>query len=115
MAVIVQYIVERDGVRKMTFTSKKEADAYDKMLDISDELLALLGEGGFEVEEERLEEIALHLAKNANRAGAILKGAKPKPEVREKADGTFPGTEDSVGETPKAVEVAPRKGRPKAA
>jgi len=32
MAVITQFVVVREGVEKMTFTSKKEADAYDKML-----------------------------------------------------------------------------------
>lgn len=30
MAVIVKYVVERNGEEKMTFTSKAEADAYDK-------------------------------------------------------------------------------------
>ena len=38
MAVIIKYIVERKGVEKMTFTSKKEADAYDKMLDSADQI-----------------------------------------------------------------------------
>ena len=42
MAVIVKY-VERNGEEKMTFTSKAEADAYDKMLDMADELFELLG------------------------------------------------------------------------
>ena len=44
MAVIVKYVVERNGEEKMTFTSKSEADAYDKMLDIADELFTFLGE-----------------------------------------------------------------------
>ena len=109
MAVIVQYIVERDGVQKMTFASKKEADAYDKMLDIADELMVLLGEGELEVEEERLEEIALYLAKNSARAGAILKGAKPKPKAPE----TEAETQESDAATP--IESAPRRGRKKAA
>ena len=34
MAVIVKYIVVRNGEEKMTFATKKEADAHDKMLDI---------------------------------------------------------------------------------
>lgn len=33
MAVEVKYVVIREGEEKMSFTSKKEADAYDKMLD----------------------------------------------------------------------------------
>ncbi|MHA6386191.1 YebG family protein, partial [Escherichia coli] len=32
MAVEVKYVVIREGEEKMSFTSKKEADAYDKML-----------------------------------------------------------------------------------
>ena len=112
MAVIVQYIVEREGVQKMTFVSKKEADAYDKMLDISDELLTLLGEGELGVEDEKLEEIALYLAKNANQAAAILKGAKPKPKATEKEEA--PAAE-AAAEGPKVVEEMPRKGRRKAA
>ncbi len=32
MAVIVKYVVVRDGKEDMIFTTKKEADAYDKML-----------------------------------------------------------------------------------
>ena len=111
MAVIVQYIVEREGVQKMTFVSKKEADAYDKMLDISDEMLALLGEGELGMEEEKLEEIALYLAKNAGQAAAILKGAKPKPKPAEKEEA--PAAAEAEG--PKVVEEMPRKGRRKAA
>lgn len=36
MAVEVKYVVIREGEEKMLFTSKKEADAYDKMLDTAD-------------------------------------------------------------------------------
>lgn len=36
MAVEIKYVVIREGEEKMSFTSKKEADAYDKMLDTAD-------------------------------------------------------------------------------
>ncbi len=36
MAVEVKYVVIREAKEKMSFTSKKEADAYDKMLDTAD-------------------------------------------------------------------------------
>ena len=42
MAVIVKYVVIRDGDEKMTFATKKEADAHDKMLDIADTLYHFL-------------------------------------------------------------------------
>ena len=100
MAVVVQYIVESEGVQKMTFVSKKEADAYDKMLDVADELFALLNERGFEVGEERLEEIALHLAEHRERAAAILKGAKAKEKGEAKE-------EKPAAEAPKTKKRAP--------
>ena len=40
MAVEIKYVVVRNGEEKMTFVSKKEADAYDRMLDLADELAA---------------------------------------------------------------------------
>ena len=43
MAVEVKYVVIREGEEKMSFTSKKEADAYDKMLDTADLLDAMAG------------------------------------------------------------------------
>ena len=36
MAVEVKYVVVRNGEEKMTFATKTEADAYDKMLDMAD-------------------------------------------------------------------------------
>ncbi len=36
MAVEIKYVVVRKGEEKMTFASKKEADAYDKMLDMAE-------------------------------------------------------------------------------
>ena len=42
MAVIVKYVVESNEKEQMTFTTKPEAYAHDKMLDITDELFELL-------------------------------------------------------------------------
>ena len=79
MAVIVKYIVERNGIEKMTFTSKKEADAYDKQLDISENLFAFLETAGIGIDEDKLEEICFFLAQHNDRVIPLLKGAKPKP------------------------------------
>lgn len=62
MAVIIKYIVERAGVEKMTFSSKPEADAYDRMLDIADELFLILGQSELIPDEQQREELALYLA-----------------------------------------------------
>ena len=36
MAVETKYVVVRKGEEKMTFANKKDADAWDKMLDMAD-------------------------------------------------------------------------------
>ena len=78
MAVIVKYIVVRNGVEKMTFTTKKEADAYDKMLDIADNLYDFIETADIDLEEKQLEDIAFFLARNKEKMLSILKGVKPK-------------------------------------
>lgn len=62
----------------MTFTSKAEADAYDKMLDMADELFDLLGKSALIEEESKQEELALFLAQNKEEV-LIALGAKRKP------------------------------------
>ncbi|MFA0084540.1 multidrug DMT transporter permease [Vibrio sp. 10N.286.49.C2] len=78
MAVIVKYVVERNGEEKMTFTSKAEADAYDKMLDTADELFTLLAESKIIETEDKQEELSLFLAQHKEEVLYAL-GAKRKP------------------------------------
>ncbi|WP_159738638.1 YebG family protein [Vibrio atypicus] len=78
MAVIVKYVVERNGEEKMTFTSKAEADAYDKMLDMADELFELLGKSDLLEDEGKKEDLAMFLAQNKEEVLYAL-GAKRKP------------------------------------
>ncbi|OEF25870.1 YebG family protein [Vibrio rumoiensis] len=78
MAVIVKYVVERNGEEKMTFTSKAEADAYDKMLDMADELFTLLENSKLIEEDDKKEELSLYLAQNKEEVLYAL-GAKRKP------------------------------------
>ncbi|MFM2589074.1 YebG family protein [Vibrio sp. TBV020] len=78
MAVIVKYVVERNGEEKMTFTSKAEADAYDKMLDMADELFELLGKSELLEDEGKQEDLAMFLAQNKEGVLYAL-GAKRKP------------------------------------
>jgi dsDNA-binding SOS-regulon protein len=74
VAVIIKYIVERKGVEKMTFTSKKEADAYDKMLDCADQLAAFLGASTVTLDDVQLEELGLYLASNRDVVQNLFKG-----------------------------------------
>ncbi len=77
MAVVVQYIVVRNGVEKMTFATKKEADAHDKMLDIADNLSAFLRASDIKLDDDQNEKISLLLAQERDTVNALLRGAKP--------------------------------------
>ncbi|MDA9558276.1 YebG family protein [Vibrio sp.] len=81
MPVIVKYVVERNGEEKMTFTSKSEADAYDKMLDMADELFGLLAQSELVNNEVTQEELALFLAKNKEEVLYALGAKKRKATV----------------------------------
>lgn len=85
MAVIVKYVVERNGAEKMTFTSKSEADAYDKMLDMADELFLLLSDSGVIEDEEKQEALSLFLAQNREEVLVAL-GAKKAPRKKRTTD-----------------------------
>lgn len=84
MAVIVKYVIERNGVEKMTFAAKSEADAYDKMLDLADELFVVLGQSKLLSDEAQQESLALYLAQNKDELLQAL-GAKAKTVKKEKA------------------------------
>lgn len=84
MAVVVKYVVERDGVERMTFTSKKEADAYDKMLDIAENLESLIGAVDVPLSEQQVESLALQIAKQKEDFMQVLKGSKPASEKADK-------------------------------
>jgi len=84
MAVIVKYIVVRNGEEKMTFATKKEADAHDKMLDIADNLFDFLESAKVKLNESQLEEISLLLAEKREQIAPILRGISPKKKAPSK-------------------------------
>lgn len=102
MAVIVKYVVERNGEEKMTFTSKAEADAYDKMLDMADELFTLLENSKLIEEDDKKEELSLYLAQNKEEVLYAL-GAKRKPTPKKSKKVT---SEESDSGTPEQAEQA---------
>lgn len=75
MAVITQYVVVRDGEHKMSFTTKAEADAHDKMLDMVEALFPLLERSELLHDENAIEELALYLAREREQV-LIALGAK---------------------------------------
>lgn len=82
MAVKTVYVVERGDKEVMSTVNKKEADAYDKMLDISDELFDLIqsNDVGVKMEESELEELCIYLSKNKEVLSKLLRGQKLEKE-----------------------------------
>ncbi|EKE87062.1 YebG family protein [Idiomarina xiamenensis] len=78
MAVVTQYVVVREGAEVMTFTSKAEADAHDKMLDMAEALQPLLEQSELLSDERSCEALSIFLAKQREDVLVAL-GAKKKP------------------------------------
>ena len=74
MAVITQYVVQHKGVDKLVTTNKKEADQYDKMLEVADNLSVYIQAKGIELDEKVAEELSILLAKNKDSIGKLLRG-----------------------------------------
>ncbi|KXI27309.1 YebG family protein [Paraglaciecola hydrolytica] len=75
MAIIIRYVVEHKGVEKFVTADKKEADKYDKMLDLADNLSEFIEAKGLAIEGSVLEELGIMLAKNSNALTKLLKGS----------------------------------------
>ena len=76
MAVITQYVVQHKGVEKLVTTDKKEADKYDKMLEVADNLSTYLAAKGIELDEALSEELGILLSKNKDSVMKLMKGAE---------------------------------------
>ncbi|MDU6411497.1 MAG: YebG family protein [Yersiniaceae bacterium] len=74
MTVEVKYVVVRQGEEKMTFATKKEADAYDKMLDLADTLSEWLAHSALEMEESEREQLSFFLAEHKDPLAQLLRG-----------------------------------------
>lgn len=80
MAVITKYVVVRNGVElDKEFLVKKEADAYDKMLDAAENLAAFIKDGELDInlDGKAIDAISVFLAKNGPEVSRILRGLKP--------------------------------------
>jgi dsDNA-binding SOS-regulon protein len=87
MAVITRYVVQHKGVDKLVTTDKKEADQYDKMLGVADNLHYYIQQKGIELDEAIAEELSILLAKNKDSIGKLLKGTEADTILEaEKAD-----------------------------
>jgi dsDNA-binding SOS-regulon protein len=119
MAVIVKYVVVRDGKEDMIFTTKKEADAYDKMLDIAERLQAFLQTAEVDIAEDKLDELAFFMSQHREPIGRLLRGASldaplrdevsPAPEVPEQGTGGGTAAESKISDTPKRGRASKSK------
>ncbi len=73
MAVVTIYMSDRDP-NGPTFTDRKAADEYDKMLEIAEVISDSVQHCMKDVSEEQAEEFGLFIAKNKDLFANILKG-----------------------------------------
>ncbi len=119
MAILVKYVVVRNGKEDMIFSTKKEAEAYDKMLDVAERLYAFLQTAEIDIADDTLDNLSFFMAKHRDQLGTLLKGgkvatpeARAKPAVLPKEKREEPSaSENQDDETPKN----PRATKPKAA
>ncbi|GAB3479921.1 YebG family protein [Marinomonas epiphytica] len=94
MPVVIKYVVERDGIEKMTFTSKSEADAYDKLLDTADALYELIEGSKLMDNNQQIDALALYLAEHksqlleavGNKRKTLSKSKKNVPDTNKQLD-----------------------------
>ena len=75
MAVVAKWMCDRDNTM---FDSKKEADAYDKMLELAEQFSALLQAKVSGVDDSQAEEFGIFLARNKEQ---IVKACKGDPTL----------------------------------
>ena len=94
MPVVIQYVVERDGAAKMTFASKQQADAYDKMLDLAELMQEIIGRSDL-VSEAQTEALSLYLAQHKDELIQALQG-KQKVAKKTKEEQTIESVENAA-------------------
>lgn len=94
MAVVAKWMCDRDNTM---FDTKKEADAYDQMLELGEQFTALLEQQIPGIDEVKAEEFGIFLAKNKE---ILVQACKGKPALL--ADMT---TEPNTNVTPLKTEA----------
>jgi dsDNA-binding SOS-regulon protein len=77
MAVESRFVVIRHGVEAKTFMDKKSADEYDKMLDMSDNLVYVFAQSPIELSDSASEELSIYLAQHREEVLVALLAKKP--------------------------------------
>ena len=75
MAVVAMWKCDRDD---SMFENKKEADAYDKMLELAEAFTAMLEKQAGSINEQDAEQLGLLLSKHKDQ---LISACKGKPEL----------------------------------
>lgn len=106
MAVEARYVVIRtdrnnEEQEVMTFTDKRSADDYDKMLDMADAMFEVLHASSVELSEQDCESLSIYLAKQREEVLFALQAKKKqnlskkvKESTEKQADLLDDGSED---------------------
>jgi dsDNA-binding SOS-regulon protein len=113
MAVETKFVVVRKGEEKMTFANKKEADAYDKMLDMAEAFTDWLLQHQPALDESQAETLGLLIAEQKDAVQHILRTSKlpeaaaadPQPEAVSD-DGADEQQEEPAAKKVRAVKAA---------
>ena len=108
MAVETKYVVVRKGEEKMTFANKKDADAWDKMLDMADAFTDWLQQHQPELGEAQAEALGMLLAEQKDAVQHILRTSK-LPDVVVAQEGAVKADAEAAAET--AVTAPEKKVR----
>lgn len=102
MAVEIKFVVVRKGEERMTFASKKEADAYDKLLDMAEAFTDWLLQSDMQMDETQAENLGLYLAEQKEVVQHILRTSK-LPDLR--AEPAAENAEPEAGDSKKIKAV----------
>ncbi|MGK3142339.1 YebG family protein [Pantoea sp. C2G6] len=108
MAVETKFVVVRKGEEKMTFANKKEADAYDKMLDMAEAFTDWLLQHQPALEESQAETLGLLIAEQKEAVQHILRTSKlPEAAVtaKQQPEAVAEDRSDEPAEEPAAKKV----------
>lgn len=81
MTVETRFVVIRNGLEVETFVDRKEADNYDKMLDMADFIADLLEKSPIDLSEQQRESLGIYLAQRREELLAVLQPKKSKPKA----------------------------------
>ncbi len=113
MAVEIKYVVIREGEEKMSFASKKEADAYDKMLDLAEVLNDWLVASPLEMDDVQRDTMAMWLAERKEALQHILRVGRLPEQETPAQDASAPS---ATAETSPAVMTPcrrPKRAKPR--